>query len=93
MSWLSITYSFAAAALISGRIDAVFARFVRLDIDRLISLTLGIAMGFLLGLLYAWLGRLLVWDPVRECLADAMARSHRAFACTAVMEKREALKI
>ncbi len=43
---LSITFSFAAAALISGRIDAAWARYVRpWTLIAWIFLTLGIAMG------------------------------------------------
>jgi cytochrome c-type biogenesis protein CcmF len=62
----SIVFSFAAAAMIGGRIDAAWARFAR--------------NGVLLGLLHARLGRLLVLGPGRERLAHALARRHGAAA-------------
>src|ERR1700704_6565065 len=64
---LSITYSFAAAALISGRIDAVFARFVRpWTLIAWISLTLGIAMGSYWAYYTLGWGGFWFWDPVEN---------------------------
>ena len=78
----SIAFSFAIAALIDGRIDAAWARWVRpWTLAAWMFLTLGIAMGSLLGLLRARLGRFLVLGPGGERLADAVARRHGA-ACT-----------
>ena len=77
----SISFSFAIAALIEGRIDAAWARWVRpwtlrgLDVPDPRHRD-----GLVLGLLRARLGRLLVLGPGRECLADAVARRHRAAA-------------
>ena len=67
---LSTAYSFAVAALIEGRVDATWARWVRpWTLAAWIVLTLGIAAGQLLGLLRARLGRLVVLGPGRERLA------------------------
>ena len=81
---LSITFSFAAAALIHGRIDAQWARWVRPWTSHRLDVPHGRHFdGFLLGLLHAGLGWLLVLGPGRERLADAVARRHRAAALRA----------
>ena len=73
----SIVFSFAAAALIEGRIDAAWARFVRpFALVAWGFLTIGIAARLVLGLLHARLGRLVVLGPGRERLAHAVAGGH-----------------
>ncbi|HXW73053.1 MAG TPA: heme lyase CcmF/NrfE family subunit [Methylocella sp.] len=91
---LSITYSFAAAALISGRIDAIFARFVRpWTLIAWISLTLGIAMGSYWAYYTLGWGGFWFWDPVENASLMPWLAATALLHCTAVMEKREALKI
>jgi cytochrome c-type biogenesis protein CcmF len=91
---LSITYSFAAAALISGRIDAVFARFVRpWTLLAWICLTLGIAMGSYWAYYTLGWGGFWFWDPVENASLMPWLAATALLHCTAVMEKREALKI
>ncbi|MFZ1078732.1 MAG: heme lyase CcmF/NrfE family subunit [Methylovirgula sp.] len=91
---LSITFSFAAAALICGRIDAVWARLVRpWTLIAWVFLTLGIAMGSYWAYYTLGWGGFWFWDPV-ECASlmpwiAATALLHSA----TVMEKREALKV
>ncbi|VTZ50820.1 heme lyase, CcmF subunit [Methylocella tundrae] len=91
---LSITYSFAAAALISGRIDAVFARFVRpWTLIAWICLTLGIAMGSYWAYYTLGWGGFWFWDPVENASLMPWLAATALLHCTLVMEKREALKI
>ncbi len=91
---LSITYSFAAAALISGRIDAVFARFVRpWTLIAWICLTLGIAMGSYWAYYTLGWGGFWFWDPVENASLMPWLAATALLHCAAVMEKREALKI
>ncbi len=91
---LSITYSFAAAALISGRIDAVFARFVRpWTLIAWISLTLGIAMGSYWAYYTLGWGGFWFWDPVENASLMPWLAATALLHCTVVMEKRDALKI
>lgn len=91
---LSITYSFATAALISGRIDAVFARFVRpWTLVAWIALTLGIAMGSYWAYYTLGWGGFWFWDPVENASLMPWLAATALLHCTAVMEKREALKV
>ncbi|WP_026606391.1 heme lyase CcmF/NrfE family subunit [Methylocapsa acidiphila] len=91
---LSITYSFAAAALITGRIDAVFARFVRpWTLVAWICLTLGIAMGSYWAYYTLGWGGFWFWDPVENASLMPWLAATALLHCAAVMEKREALKI
>ena len=63
----SITFSFAAAALISGRIDAAWARYVRpWTLLAWIFLTLGIAMGSYWAYYTLGWGGFWFWDPVEN---------------------------
>ena len=91
---LSITYSFAAAALITGRIDAVFARFVRpWTLIAWICLTLGIAMGSYWAYYTLGWGGFWFWDPVENASLMPWLAATALIHCTLVMEQREALKI
>ena len=77
----SISFSFAIAALIEGRIDAAWARWVRpWTLGRLDVPDARHRDGLVLGLLHTRLGRLLVLGPGRERLAHAVAGRHRAAA-------------
>ena len=70
----SICFSFAVAALIDGRIDAAWARWVQaVDARRLVVPHRRHRHGLLLGLLRTRLGRLLVLGSGRECLVHAVA--------------------
>jgi len=76
----SISFSFAVAALLEGRIDAAWARWVRpWTLVAWIFLTLGIAMGPI-GPITNSAGAAGGSGSGRECLADAVACRHRAAA-------------
>jgi cytochrome c-type biogenesis protein CcmF len=91
---LSITYSFAAAALISGRIDAVWARFVRpWTLIAWMALTLGIAMGSYWAYYTLGWGGFWFWDPVENASLMPWLAATALLHSAAVMEKRESLKI
>ncbi len=91
---LSITYSFAAAALMLGRIDSVFARLVRpWTLIAWISLTLGIAMGSYWAYYTLGWGGFWFWDPVENASLMPWLAATALLHCVTVMEKREALKI
>jgi cytochrome c-type biogenesis protein CcmF len=91
---LSMTFSFAAAALISGRIDAVWARFVRpWTLIAWISLTLGIAMGSYWAYYTLGWGGFWFWDPVENASLMPWLAATALLHSAAVMEKRDALKI
>ncbi|HUZ67963.1 MAG TPA: heme lyase CcmF/NrfE family subunit [Beijerinckiaceae bacterium] len=91
---LSITFSFAAAALISGRIDAAWARSVRpWTLIAWIFLTLGIAMGSYWSYYTLGWGGFWFWDPVENASLMPWLAATALLHSAAVMEKREALKI
>ena len=90
----SITFSFAAAALINGRIDAVWARYVRpWGLLAWLFLTLGIAMGSYWAYYTLGWGGFWFWDPVENASLMPWLAGTALLHCTAVMEKRDALKI
>ena len=77
----SITYSFAIAALIEGRVGAAMGALgAALGVDRLVRADDRHRDGQLVGLLRARLGRLVVLGPGRERLLHAVAARHRAAA-------------
>ena len=77
----SIAFSFAVAALIEGRVDAAWARWVRPWTLAAWSLPdRRHRARLLVGLLRARLGRLVVLGPGRERLLHAVAGRHRAAA-------------
>jgi cytochrome c-type biogenesis protein CcmF len=91
---LSITFSFAAAALISGRIDAAWARYVRpWTLIAWIFLTLGIAMGSYWAYYTLGWGGFWFWDPVENASLMPWLAATALLHCAAVMEKREALRV
>ncbi|HEX4767615.1 MAG TPA: heme lyase CcmF/NrfE family subunit [Lichenihabitans sp.] len=90
----SIVFSFAAAALIIGRVDAGWARFVRpWALLAWCFLTLGIAMGSYWAYYTLGWGGFWFWDPVENASLMPWIAGTALLHCTAVMEKREALKI
>ncbi|MBE7220128.1 MAG: heme lyase CcmF/NrfE family subunit, partial [Caulobacteraceae bacterium] len=89
----SIVFSFAAAALISGRIDAAWARSVRpWALVAWIFLTLGIAMGSYWAYYTLGWGGFWFWDPVENASLMPWLAGTALLHCLVVMEKREALK-
>ncbi|MBX9760892.1 MAG: heme lyase CcmF/NrfE family subunit [Beijerinckiaceae bacterium] len=90
----SITFSFAAAALISGRIDSAWARYVRpWTLIAWIFLTLGIAMGSYWAYYTLGWGGFWFWDPVENASLMPWLAGTALLHSAAVMEKRDALKI
>ena len=91
---LSITFSFAAGALLSGRVDAVWARFVRpWTLLAWMFLTLGIAMGSYWAYYTLGWGGFWFWDPVENASLLPWLAATALLHCVAVVEKRGALKI
>lgn len=90
----SLTFSFAAAALIIGRIDAMWARFVRPWILLAwIFLTLGIAMGSYWAYYTLGWGGFWFWDPVENASLMPWLAGTALLHTVVVMEKRDALKV
>ncbi|HUN12758.1 MAG TPA: heme lyase CcmF/NrfE family subunit, partial [Rhabdaerophilum sp.] len=90
----SIVFSFAAAALILGRVDAAFARMVRpWTLVAWIALTLGIAMGSYWAYYELGWGGFWFWDPVENASLMPWLTGTALLHSAIVMEKREALKI
>jgi cytochrome c-type biogenesis protein CcmF len=90
----SIVFSFAAAALIQGRIDAAWARFVRpFALVAWCFLTLGIAMGSYWAYYTLGWGGFWFWDPVENASLMPWLAGTAFLHSVAVMEKRDALKI
>ncbi|MDJ0931854.1 heme lyase CcmF/NrfE family subunit [Breoghania sp.] len=90
----SITFSFAAAALLDGRIDAAWARWVRPWIlIAWIFLTLGIAMGSYWAYYELGWGGYWFWDPVENASFMPWLAGTALLHSALVMEKRDALKV
>jgi len=90
----SIVFSFAAAALIEGRIDAAWARFVRpFALVAWSFLTLGIAMGSYWAYYTLGWGGFWFWDPVENASLMPWLAGTAFVHSVAVMEKRDALKV
>jgi cytochrome c-type biogenesis protein CcmF len=90
----SVTFSFAAAALISGRIDAGWARIVRpWVLAAWMFLTLGIAMGSYWAYYTLGWGGFWFWDPVENASLMPWLAGTALLHCMSVMQKRDALKI
>jgi cytochrome c-type biogenesis protein CcmF len=91
---LSISFSFAIAALIEGRIDAAWARWVRpWTLLAWIFLTLGIAMGSYWAYYTLGWGGWWFWDPVENASFMPWLVTTALLHSALVMEKRNALKI
>jgi cytochrome c-type biogenesis protein CcmF len=90
----SIAFSFAIAALIEGRIDAAWARWVRpWMLAAWMCLTLGIAMGSYWAYYELGWGGWWFWDPVENASFMPWLVGTALLHSAVVMEKREALKI
>ena len=90
----SITYAFAVAALIDGRIDAVWARAVRpWTLLAWVFLTLGIAMGSYWAYYELGWGGWWFWDPVENASFMPWLAGTALIHSIVVMEKRDALKV
>src|SRR5664280_2175889 len=90
----SIAFSFAIAALIDGRIDAAWARWVRpWTLAAWIFLTLGIAMGSYWAYYTLGWGGFWFWDPVENASLMPWLAGTALLHSAVVMEKRNALKI
>ncbi|SHL72943.1 cytochrome c-type biogenesis protein CcmF [Roseovarius litoreus] len=90
---LSMTFSFAVAALIEGRVDAAWGRWVRpYTLAAWIFLTIGIGLGSWWAYYELGWGGFWFWDPVENASfmpwLIAVALLHSAI----VVEKRESLK-
>ena len=90
----SVCFSFAVAALIDGRIDAAWARWVRpWVLAAWAFLTLGIAMGSYWAYYELGWGGWWFWDPVENASFMPWLAGTALLHSALVMEKREALKI
>ena len=91
---LSISFSFAIAALIEGRIDAAWARWVRpWTLLAWIFLTLGISMGSYWAYYTLGWGGWWFWDPVENASFMPWLIATALLHSAVVMEKRNALKV
>ena len=90
----SITFSFAIAAMMSGRIDAAWARWVRpWALMAWCFLTAGIAMGSYWAYYELGWGGWWFWDPVENASFIPWLSGTALLHSALVMEKRDALKI
>ena len=90
----SISFSFAVAALIEGRVDAAWARWVRpWTLMAWVFLTLGIAMGSYWAYYELGWGGWWFWDPVENASLMPWLAGTALLHSALVMEKRNALKI
>ena len=90
----SLAFSFAIAALIEGRTDAAWARWVRpWTLLAWMCLTIGIAMGSWWAYYELGWGGWWFWDPVENASFMPWLAGTALLHSALVMEKREALKI
>jgi cytochrome c-type biogenesis protein CcmF len=90
----SISFSFAIAALLDGRIDAAWARWVRpWTLLAWTFLTLGIAMGSYWAYYTLGWGGWWFWDPVENASLMPWLAGTALLHSAVVMEKRNALKV
>ncbi len=90
----SIAFSFAIAALIEGRVDATWARWVRpWTLLAWISLTLGIALGSWWAYYELGWGGWWFWDPVENASFMPWLAGTALLHSALVVEKRGALKL
>ena len=89
----SIAFSFAIAALIEGKVDAAWARWVRpWTLAAWASLTLGIALGSWWAYYELGWGGWWFWDPVENASLMPWLLGTALIHCVVVVERREALK-
>jgi cytochrome c-type biogenesis protein CcmF len=90
---LSMAFSFAVAALIEGRVDAAWARWVRpWTLLAWICLTLGIALGSVWAYYELGWGGWWFWDPVENVSFMPWLISGALLHSAIVVEKRDTLK-
>ena len=90
---LSMAFSFAVAALIEGRIDAAWARWVRpWTLAAWIFLTIGIALGSWWAYYELGWGGFWFWDPVENASFMPWLLAAALLHSSIVVEKRESLK-
>ncbi len=90
----SMAFSFAVAALIEGRIDGAWARWVRpWTLAAWMCLTLGVAMGSWWAYYELGWGGWWFWDPVENASFMPWLAGTALLHSALVMEKREALKV
>ncbi|MFU1476629.1 heme lyase CcmF/NrfE family subunit [Roseovarius sp. C7] len=90
---LSMTFSFALAALIEGRVDAAWGRWVRpYTLAAWVFLTIGIALGSWWAYYELGWGGFWFWDPVENASFMPWLLSVALLHSAIVVEKRESLK-
>ena len=90
---LSMSFSFAVAALIEGRVDAAWARWVRpWTLAAWIFLTIGIALGSWWAYYELGWGGFWFWDPVENASFMPWLIAAALLHSAIVVEKRESLK-
>ena len=90
---LSMAFSFAVAALIEGRVDAAWGRWVRpWTLAAWIFLTIGIAMGSWWAYYELGWGGFWFWDPVENASFMPWLFATALLHSAIVVEKRESLK-
>ena len=90
---LSMSFSFAVAALIEGRIDAAWARWVRpWTLAAWMFLTIGIALGSWWAYYELGWGGFWFWDPVENASFMPWLFAAALLHSAIVVEKRESLK-
>jgi cytochrome c-type biogenesis protein CcmF len=90
----SMTFSFAVAALIEGRVDAAWARWVRpWTLLAWTTLTAGIVLGAHWAYYELGWGGWWSWDPVENASFMPWLVGTALLHCETVVEKRDALKI
>jgi len=90
---LSMTFSFAVAALIEGRVDAAWGRWVRpYTLAAWIFLTIGIGLGSLWAYYELGWGGFWFWDPVENASFMPWLIAAALLHSAIVVEKRESLK-
>ena len=91
---LSVAFSFAIAALIEGRVDAAWARWVRpWTLAAWMFLTVGIAMGSWWAYYELGWGGWWFWDPVENASFMPWLIATALLHSAIVVEKRNALKV
>ena len=90
---MSVVFSFAVAALIDGRLDRSWARWVRpWTLAAWVFLTLGIALGSFWAYYELGWGGWWFWDPVENASFMPWLAATALLHSAIVMEKRDALK-
>ena len=90
---LSLSFSFAVAALLEGRVDAAWGRWVRpWTLLAWLNLTVGIALGSWWAYYELGWGGFWFWDPVENASFMPWLISAALLHSAIVVEKREALK-